>query len=426
MELLSAFSDVPGIIAALIVSVDMGLITLETRSRRVVAVFIVALVVALDVGWSVFSADAILREYAYFAAMLPFLLMTLAFRRSDLPRYLFALCLFVTLCHLMMMLPLYFYAVFGLSGPYMLFVGLVAAIVGVAIEHALVGKRFAEMQDDVKEGWNSTCICATIGTVIMLVPVCFVNAENLVYILMMDAFTIFLMLLMFASILMFYFQVRQQMVRSHELEIFRLQREQQEKADLRYREQEAAERKRRHDERHMLQVIIDELQEGKTNDAVAHLMAIRGDIPTPKMQYCRHNGVNSMLSLWSQRAEQEGIEVTIRADVPEKLEIDSMELSTMFGNLMENAFEGCMRLERKEARRYIDLRVTYKAGKLICQEENSCRKDVVVVEGMPITQKHHGGGIGTHSIRDTVTKYGGMISFEAEDGIFTVRFMMAV
>ncbi len=97
----------------------------------------------------------------------------------------------------------------------------------------------------------------------------------------------------------------------------------------------------------------------------------------------------------------------------------------MFANLLENAFEGCMRLERTEVKRFIDFTCKCDSGRMTCCVRNSCRNDVAFADGMPLSQKR-GGGMGTRSIRQTVESHGGMIRYSACDGVFTVQVVMPV
>ena len=104
-----------------------------------------------------------------------------------------------------------------------------------------------------------------------------------------------------------------------------------------------------------------------------------------------------------------------------------MELGSLVSNLLENAYEACLRLERSERQRFIDFTMTYHRGKLICQIKNSSRDDVSFdSSGLPASQKHGAGGIGTRSARTSVERYGGQIRYSLADGVFTTRFILGV
>lgn len=177
--------------------------------------------------------------------------------------------------------------------------------------------------------------------------------------------------------------------------------------------------------RHFYQVMIDELDCGEVDEVREKLVRLRGDSLVPDFDYCKNLTVNSILKVWSYRAQDQGIDIQIRADVPEKLDVDSMELGSLVSNLLENAYEACLRLERSERRRFIDFKMTYRKGKLICQIKNSSRDDVSFdSSGLPASQKHGAGGIGTRSARTSVERYGGQIRYSLADGVFTTRFIL--
>ena len=67
---------------------------------------------------------------------------------------------------------------------------------------------------------------------------------------------------------------------------------------------------------------------------------------------------------------------------------------------------------------------TEKRGKkLFLQITNSCLPDVQFREGVPVTDRT-GHGLGVRSICAISERYGGLTSFAAKDGQFTLRVML--
>jgi hypothetical protein len=119
-----------------------------------------------------------------------------------------------------------------------------------------------------------------------------------------------------------------------------------------------------------------------------------------------------------------GIAADIHTDVPEKLEIDPMELSALFANAFENAYEGCLRLP-DEVEKYIRVEASYNRKRLAVGFTNSCIHDIRFENDMPVSQKQ-GGGIGTRSMAYTVLRFHGTQYFNAKDGVFTARFILNI
>jgi hypothetical protein len=191
-------------------------------------------------------------------------------------------------------------------------------------------------------------------------------------------------------------------------------------------QREAAEKSNRrwHDLRHNTQELIELLEAGNTPMALTYLKEQRGMNQIPCEVYCMHAAVNSMLRLWAERSRKEGITVEIRADVPEKLEIEPMELSALFANAFENAYEACLRLS-DNVPKYIQVDANYNGKRLAIGFTNSCLKDIPFEKDMPLSLKK-GGGIGTRSISYTVERFSGTKYFEAKDGVFVARFILKI
>ena len=62
-----------------------------------------------------------------------------------------------------------------------------------------------------------------------------------------------------------------------------------------------------------------------------------------------------------------------------------------------------------------------KNGRTFFQIQNPCDGDIPFENGRPAV-KREGHGLGTLSIAETVKRHGGLCSFSAEDGLFTLRF----
>lgn len=182
--------------------------------------------------------------------------------------------------------------------------------------------------------------------------------------------------------------------------------------------------RRWHDLRHSTQELIDLLEAEEVDTALAYLKAQRGMAHVPKTDYCLHPAVNSILCLWSERSRSSGIEVEIRTDIPEKLDIDPMELSTLFSNAFENSYEGCLRFE-ESAHKFIKVVARYSGKQLAIGFTNSCVSDITFENDVPVSIKG-GGGIGTRSMLYTVQRFRGTAFFTAKDNVFTARFLLKI
>lgn len=105
--------------------------------------------------------------------------------------------------------------------------------------------------------------------------------------------------------------------------------------------------------------------------------------------------------------------------------MNPIDISTLFGNLLDNAIESVMKIEKKE-KRLIHLAVARQKKFLRIQIENCYEEELLFEDGLPTTTKadHKYHGFGLKSVQSTVKKYGGSVNIHAENGWFEVRILI--
>ena len=125
--------------------------------------------------------------------------------------------------------------------------------------------------------------------------------------------------------------------------------------------------------------------------------------------------------------EQNGITFSCMADGQKLSFISDGDLYCLFGNIIDNALEAVNKVPEKE-RRVINIVVKEKNGTLVVQEENYFEGELDFVDGLPQTTKgdtaYH--GFGTRSIRMIVSKYGGVFTARAQDGVFYLNIIFCL
>ncbi len=291
--------------------------------------------------------------------------------------------------------------------------------------HQFVRARYIQIQDELEKGWGVFSILPLISCLVMYYQYVIYSHTGDFSDVVVNC--IFIILMMTAVFLVFNYVLTQ----LHEKYLLQEQRRilaMQNKAQLDQFEQqrESSEKSNRrwHDLRHGTQQLIDLLEDGKVDTALEYLKEQRGEAQVEKITYCMHPVVNSMLCLWAEKAKRAGISIEISTDIPEQLMIEPLELSALFANAIENAYEACLRLPL-EVNKFIRVQAFYKTGRLAIGITNSCLPEVPFENDMPVSMKK-GGGIGTRSIAYTVERFAGTKFFEAKDGIFTARFILNI
>ncbi|MDF2907647.1 MAG: hypothetical protein K0R34_2968 [Herbinix sp.] len=291
--------------------------------------------------------------------------------------------------------------------------------------HRIVRARYIQIQDELDKGWGIFSILPLIACFVMYYQYVIYSRTGDFSDVVVNCILVILMLI---AIFMVFNYVLTQLHEKYLLQEQRRILSLQNKAQLDQFEQqrEAAEKSNRrwHDLRHGTQQLIDLLESNKYEEALNYLKEQRGETQIEKATYCMHPVVNSMLCLWGEKAKKVGIRIDINTDIPEQLMIEPLELSALFANAIENAYEACLRLP-EDVPKFIKVQAQYNGSRLAIGITNSCLPHIPFEKDMPLSMKK-GGGIGTRSITYTVERFAGTKYFEAKDGVFIARFVLNI
>lgn len=175
----------------------------------------------------------------------------------------------------------------------------------------------------------------------------------------------------------------------------------------------------RHDMRHQLILLDGLLADGKTEQAQEFIKTVMTDLDalTPK-RFCENETVNLLCSSYAGKARHLGIQLKINALLPKNLPLSDTELCSVVSNGLENAMLAASQPE--VADKWVAFDCHVKKNKLFIQIQNSYTGQVVIRNSLPVsTQEGH--GYGCLSIQTIAQRNGGLCSFKAENGVFTLR-----
>lgn len=102
----------------------------------------------------------------------------------------------------------------------------------------------------------------------------------------------------------------------------------------------------------------------------------------------------------------------------------SEDVFSLFGNLLDNAVEAAARVEEPDRRR-IDFKMTKQKNSIFVHVENTYAGEIAFQNGLPVTDKESSfHGYGMRSVRIATQKYGGYMTIDAKDGIFSVNILL--
>ena len=177
-----------------------------------------------------------------------------------------------------------------------------------------------------------------------------------------------------------------------------------------------------HNMRHHLNAIGAFLAVGNYQQADAYIKEVQTNIEaiTPK-RVCANELVNLLCSSFLVKANISGIQLTVNAKLPQTLSIPDTELCSALSNGLENALYAVSELD--VSLKWVKLYCGIQANKFLMEIKNPYVGDVIMRDGIPVSART-GHGYGCQSIHSIAKQNGGLCSFQAEDGLFTLRIAL--
>lgn len=225
------------------------------------------------------------------------------------------------------------------------------------------------------------------------------------------------LILMFA--ILFYRANRQ---REMELEIARLKQEQTEILERDYhalRRTYAYNAKLYHDLHNHIEAIYQCLTKGDIREAIQYCNQLRTPVrEISQMIWTGDKAIDYLISSKMALAEQEQIKTKVNIEYPHNTNIRSVDLTTILGNLLDNALEAAETASGEL--RFLNLTIRRINAMLIIKVENGYGNPPVGNDGELETTKEdkasHGWGL--KSVQTAVDRYDGTITTDYKDGVF--------
>ncbi len=176
--------------------------------------------------------------------------------------------------------------------------------------------------------------------------------------------------------------------------------------------------------RHHIITLTAMLNDGKYDEAKEYLEEYGRSMPDDlNIRFCENYTVNALLLFFAQQAKNSKIDFDVTVSVPESIGIQDSALSVLLGNLLENA---------------IDANESVPAGKRRVTMRSACDARAILFrisnpydgklrqskDGLYMSTKHEGRGIGLASARGIVARNGGRLEISHTENEFTVTVML--
>ena len=138
-----------------------------------------------------------------------------------------------------------------------------------------------------------------------------------------------------------------------------------------------------------------------------------------------NENANAIINQKKWEADQSQVRFQVDGVFHDDLLISKLDLCSLLGNLLDNAFEAAVQVQIVTLRQ-INLTIRRKGNLLIVVAENGYAVEPVMENGVFITQKedkeHH--ALGMRSIEKVVEKYNGTFNHSYKDGWFKITIML--
>ena len=180
-----------------------------------------------------------------------------------------------------------------------------------------------------------------------------------------------------------------------------------------------------HDLKHQIALLRSGVRD---EEKLAYLDQMEEEIRQYEAQNKTGNGIlDTILAGKALVCQEKGISLNIVADGEALSFLHPMDVSSLFGNLLDNAIEGASTLPEKNERQIL-LRVSRQKGFLHIGTENRFAGELRMRNGLPLTTKEDAvyHGFGLRSIKSAAEKYGGSMRVRARNGWFSVNLLIPV
>lgn len=148
-------------------------------------------------------------------------------------------------------------------------------------------------------------------------------------------------------------------------------------------------------------------------------------VQTRRLQYCENEVANAVFCVNAEKAKKEGVEFTVRADIPKEFTVRPVDLCGVLSNLLSNAIEACSALE---SNRFTKVAVCQKNEYLHIHVSNSCfhasGKVKKQLRSKNISDRPRGYGM---MIIDSIAnRYDGLYKREIRDNVFISDVLLKI
>ncbi len=186
-------------------------------------------------------------------------------------------------------------------------------------------------------------------------------------------------------------------------------------------------RKAKHDLRHYFALAEKYLKNNDKEGFAKYLKSHMESMPSDSFPvFCENYAVNVLCAHYANLCQENAIDWDFKVSVPNAGPISDIDLPVIFGNLLENAYEACMRMP-PHSKKSIRLRAESVFNKMGIIIENSYNGICIIENEQYLSSKRNNRtGIGLNTIKTACKKYNGEFRIEKDNANFKVSLLLPI
>lgn len=178
-------------------------------------------------------------------------------------------------------------------------------------------------------------------------------------------------------------------------------------------------KKFRHDSSHHFTALKGFFANQQIQDGLEYIEKISDDLEQNELVDTGNTAFDAIISTKKALAESKNIEFALQIQIPEKIQVDAVDLCVIFGNALDNAIEACEKLEKHKL---INVSAIYDDSQLICKVTNTALPNKSDLQTSKNDKENHGFGL--DNIKQSLSKYTHVLRIDQTDDKFSLSFII--
>jgi len=317
----------------------------------------------------------------------------------------------------------YFQFSFFIDGSYSNSIGVITAKI-LAFSEALLLRNYKSTKEKRLVGWNLWLSSILIPISTLIYEIMFVSSNTSQYKVIISVTILFVINItafyLYDSLSKSYVQQSKLNVLETENKLYSRQCEIMQSSTKELQEF-------RHDMNNQF-IALSHLIESGQYDEADNQLGVLTSLTKDKIIYSTSGNVivDGLINYKLQNAQNDSIKVKTEIAVPCQLKIETTDLVTILGNLIDNALKALSAVP--DNKRNLTLKIVFSQERLIIRSSNPFVGDVLCKDGKIISSKQDkkNHGFGLNNIAKVVNKYKGYMDIDYSDNIFTVDIILYI